>query len=43
MGKAMSWVHRLRLELHLQLFATLPEGFYRILESYTVFCIPVYT
>lgn len=43
MSEAMRWVHRLWLELHLQLFATLPEGLYGVLESYTVLRISVYT
>lgn len=38
----MRWVHHLWLELHLQLFATRPEGLYRVLESHTVPCVPVH-
>ena len=29
----MGWVHRLRLQLHLQLFATLPKSLYGVFES----------
>lgn len=43
MSETMCWIHRLRLELHLQLFATLPESLYCVLESYAVLCIPVNT
>lgn len=42
MNEAMGWVHRRRLQLHLQLFATLPKSLYGVFESDAALCISVH-